>query len=273
MSVNPVNTAASAGRQDPRTDDAKLKKASRELESFFYLEMLKAMREGTGKDGLFSGGEEEDIVNGMFDEQISTLMASSENSPHFLFESIKSSGAAKGQSTTSVESVAPKINEAMAAYAGTAAAAVADAPAETDPTAVSGPAALVEQGRVSSPYGMRKDPIAGGMKMHRGVDIAAPSGSRIFAAGDGTVTFSGQRKGYGNLVVIKHSGGLTSLYAHNSTNIVNKGDTVKKGDTVALVGQTGRATGPHLHFEVRKGDHDVDPETLTAGNVNFSKVF
>ncbi len=114
-------------------------------------------------------------------------------------------------------------------------------------------------GRLTSGYGTRLDPFTGKAATHTGVDLAAPEGAVIPAAQDGTVVSAGPRGGYGNAVEIAHRDGSTTLYAHASEVLVHSGQHVSAGDTIALVGQTGRSTGPHLHFEVREGGHPVDP--------------
>ncbi len=97
--------------------------------------------------------------------------------------------------------------------------------------------------------------------MHEGVDISAPKGTGVLAADDGKVVYSDNSiRGYGNMIIIKHAGKLTTVYAHNRVNLVDTGDFVKKGQKIAEVGATGRASGPHLHFEVRIGEKPVDPE-------------
>lgn len=114
-------------------------------------------------------------------------------------------------------------------------------------------------GRISSGFGMRADPFHGEARHHRGVDVAAPGGSEILAAADGIVRFRGERGGYGNTVVLDHGGGVTTLYAHASELTVQEGDKVRKGEIIGRVGSTGRATGDHLHFEVRKDDRPISP--------------
>jgi lipoprotein NlpD len=94
---------------------------------------------------------------------------------------------------------------------------------------------------------------------HDGIDIAAPEGTPVRAAADGTVIYAGEQAGYGALVIVKHEDGLVTLYAHNSAVLVKDGARVRKGDPVARVGQTGRTTGPHLHFEVREGTRPKNP--------------
>ncbi|WP_024832285.1 murein hydrolase activator EnvC family protein [Ruminiclostridium josui] len=115
--------------------------------------------------------------------------------------------------------------------------------------------------RISSPYGYRIHPIYKVRKLHTGIDIDAPSGATIVAANSGKVIMAGWNGGYGNCVIIDHGGGLATLYAHQSKILVQVGDTLKKGDTVGKVGSTGLSTGPHLHFEVRKGGETTDPLT------------
>ena len=101
-------------------------------------------------------------------------------------------------------------------------------------------------GRITSDFGSR---FSG--RRHTGIDIAARSGQPIISAADGTVRFSGWRLGYGRTIIVQHAQGLKTLYAHNSRNLVRKGEKVRQGQAIALVGSTGRSTGPHLHFEVR----------------------
>jgi len=94
---------------------------------------------------------------------------------------------------------------------------------------------------------------------HDGIDIAAPEGSPVQAAADGTVIFVGKQSGYGNVVILRHEHGLVTVYAHNSAALVREGEHVTRGQQVARVGQTGRTTGPHLHFEVRDGVRPKNP--------------
>jgi len=113
--------------------------------------------------------------------------------------------------------------------------------------------------RISSPYGYRNHPIYKTKKFHSGVDLAAPGGSNILAAADGTVKMSGWNGGYGNCVVIDHGGGISTLYGHASRNLVVKGQKVTKGQVIAKVGTTGNSTGNHLHFEVLINGKTTDP--------------
>jgi murein DD-endopeptidase MepM/ murein hydrolase activator NlpD len=107
---------------------------------------------------------------------------------------------------------------------------------------------------IGSPFGARWG------KPHEGIDLPAPVGTPVFAAADGRVVYAGAGiRGYGNLIVLKHAGDLLTAYAHNSVLLVSQGQSVRSGDRIALVGQSGHATGPHLHFEVRRGQIPRDP--------------
>lgn len=115
--------------------------------------------------------------------------------------------------------------------------------------------------RVGSGFGMRKDPIDSTMKMHKGIDIAAPTGTKVYAAGSGKVLkITSSDDGYGNCIVIEHGYGFVSRYAHLSGFKIKEGDEVKKGDLIGLVGSTGRSTGPHLHYEIEKDGEKIDPK-------------
>jgi lipoprotein NlpD len=94
---------------------------------------------------------------------------------------------------------------------------------------------------------------------HDGIDLAAPEGTAVAAAADGTVIYAGEQPGYGAVVIVRHDGGLVTLYAHNSAVLVRDGARVSRGQAIAKVGQTGRTTGPHLHFEVREGTRPRNP--------------
>jgi len=114
-------------------------------------------------------------------------------------------------------------------------------------------------GRLSSTFGSRVHPISHVTKHHDGLDIATSKGTPIRSAGAGVVVFAGRRHGYGNVVEIDHGFGYHTLYAHASKLLVEVGQEIARGQEIALVGSTGRSTGPHLHFEVSVDDQKVDP--------------
>ena len=141
----------------------------------------------------------------------------------------------------------------------TGSATVEAAPGATAATDLGAPTALrwpltTIHVLIGSPFGARWG------KPHEGIDLPAPVGTPVFAAADGRVVYAGSAiRGYGNLIVLKHGGDLLTAYAHNSVLLVSQGQTVRAGDRIALVGQSGHATGPHLHFEVRSGQIPRDP--------------
>jgi len=113
------------------------------------------------------------------------------------------------------------------------------------------------RGRVTSSYGIRV--LNGRKEFHSGIDIGSPTGTNIVAAESGRVSYTGYMRGYGNVIILSHDGGYSTVYGHNSVNLVKKGQYVKKGGTIGKVGRTGNATGPHLHFEVRLSGKPVNP--------------
>ncbi len=122
----------------------------------------------------------------------------------------------------------------------------------------------LEFSRVSSGFGMRRHPIHSSWRAHQGVDYAAPIGTRVRAVGDGTVDFAGRKGGYGNVVILRHRGQNTTLYAHlnNFARGIHRGARVTQGETIAAVGQTGWATGPHVHYEFRVAGQARNPLTM-----------
>ena len=122
----------------------------------------------------------------------------------------------------------------------------------------------VDGARMSSGFGMRKHPILGYTKMHKGVDFAAPTGTPIYAAGDGTIDFAGRKNGYGNYIALRHSGEIKTAYAHmyRFAAGMKRGARVKQGEVIGYVGATGRATGPHLHYEVVVNGRQVNPRSI-----------
>ena len=122
----------------------------------------------------------------------------------------------------------------------------------------------VRRGWISSPYGRRVDPFNGRPAWHTGVDFAGKPGSDVIAVAGGVVAFTGERGGYGNLIEIQHGDGLATRYAHHEEALVRAGDVVKKGQVIARMGNTGRSTGHHVHFEVLKDGRLINPSRYIA---------
>ncbi len=130
-----------------------------------------------------------------------------------------------------------------------------------------GSAAMPVSGRLTSGFGMRRHPVLGYLRMHKGLDIAAPHGAPIRAAMDGVVAMAGRAGGYGNWVKLSHPGGMATGYGHMSRIAVNSGARVARGDVIGYVGSTGISTGPHLHYELWKNGVPVSP-----GKVTFESI-
>lgn len=123
---------------------------------------------------------------------------------------------------------------------------------------------ITSSARMSSGFGYRVHPVTGKTQFHKGMDFAAPIGTPIYATGNGVVTFSGWGTGYGRYVEIDHGNGTMTRYPHTSANYVSVGDTVSANQHIADVGNTGRSTGAHLHYEVRQNGQAVNPQTYLA---------
>lgn len=121
------------------------------------------------------------------------------------------------------------------------------------------PTLIPVNGWVTSDFGMRRHPMGRYVKMHNGIDIASPVGTPVKSPADGKVVFSGPRAGYGNMLIIDHGYGVTTVFAHASALSVKRGEGVKRGEVVAKVGSTGASTGPHLHYEVQVDGIPSDP--------------
>ena len=204
-----------------KSGDAKDPKAvAAKVQGMFMEVMLKAMEDSVdAEDGLFGGSASSDIYRGMLREQLASAMSTQMNSP------------LETQLKKAFDKAASKTEESET---------------EKDQSP-----ALPVPGVISSPQGWRRDPINGQTRYHAGTDIAAPAGTPIRAVEGGRVIESGANGGYGNMVLIQTEDGRKMLYAHNNQNFVRPGDWVSRGDTIAEVGSTGRATGPHVHFEVK----------------------
>jgi murein DD-endopeptidase MepM/ murein hydrolase activator NlpD len=117
----------------------------------------------------------------------------------------------------------------------------------------------VRAGFVSSYFGARQDPFTGHQAFHKGIDMATQAGADVVAVAAGVVTFAGERAGYGTMVEVSHGNGYVTRYGHNAKTLVHVGQTVTRGEALALVGSTGRSTGPHVHFEVLRNGRQVNP--------------
>jgi murein DD-endopeptidase MepM/ murein hydrolase activator NlpD len=205
--------------------------AAKEFEGFMVGLLAKQMRSSV-PDGPWSNGAMATFAD-LFDQEIGKRVA--EGGAFGLQDSVlKSLTARRGQADPTQRL----------------------APAHPMPTEAIGHAV----GRVTSQFGERRDPFTGEHRAHHGIDFAAPAGTPIRAAADGVVRFAGKRGGYGNVVIVEHADGTETRYAHCKELSVQRGAAVSAGENIATVGSTGRSTGPHLHFELRRGGEAVDPK-------------
>ena len=230
------------GVEKTGVDQVRLKKAISDFEAIFINQMLKSMRNTINKSGLIDGGNSEEIYTSLIDAEVSKFIASGTGIG--LYEVLSRQLIGAEASDGGPGPITPELMERMEELGSL-----------TFPTS----------GAVSSGFGMRKDPIRGTMGFHHGIDIAASKGAPIYPISDGEVIFSGEKNAYGRVVEVAHADGYITRYAHNSENLVKRGDLVKGSEPIALVGDTGRSAGPHLHFEVLREGVNIDPIKLFYG--------
>lgn len=124
------------------------------------------------------------------------------------------------------------------------------------------PQGIPVDGQLTSGFGMRVHPLSGQKILHSGIDLSAPSGTPVHATADGIVSYSGWSRGNGNIVVVEHGHGFSTVYAHNTKNLAKVGQTVRRGQKISTTGSTGVSTGPHVHYEVWKNGTCVNPESF-----------
>jgi murein DD-endopeptidase MepM/ murein hydrolase activator NlpD len=241
----PLNIEGYRGRTDPEA----MKAVAKEMEAMFAYEMIKVMRETANLSSKGDLGK--DTYMSMFDQQLSKLFAERGLGLQEMLRRGMKNIAEKSAPTPKVPDTQEKRPGEQVQHQAHLAEIKTLLPDEYG-------------AHISSGYGQRKDPFTGETKFHHGLDIAAPEGTDIHPLRRGTVLFSGEQKGYGNVVIIDHGNGFVSKYAHNQANLVAQGQVVDINTVIAQVGSTGRSTGPHIHFEVLyRGEH-VDPDMLTA---------
>lgn len=251
---------AAATPEEQAQQRAELRQAAQDFEALFLNLLVREMRPKS-EGGLFGDGLGSEIYEDLFDTELSKVM--SKTGQLGLAEMIEKQvsmllgledpqdGVISG--TTFGRSLPKQIGRAAVKTYRTVEKSVKEALEKLIRPVV---------GPVSSSFGLRTDPIDGAQREHKGVDIAVAKGTPVKAAADGKVVFSSSAPGYGNMVIVEHADGFESRYAHNDNNFVSKGEEVKAGQVVASVGESGRSTGPHLHFEVRKDGDPIDPLTL-----------
>jgi len=249
QTVSPATAEAPRFRRQ-RDEDKALREACGQFESLMLHQLLKGMRRTVAEARLLHGGAGESVWRDLYDQALAEEGAKTGDLglAEMLYRELKGLRPSPKEIRTQPGSIRPS-------------PAVQAEPEVSEPAEVPESQGLLlpVEGRLSSFFGLREHPILGGLRMHSGLDIAAPEGSPIRAARAGVVVFSGSRDGYGQVVEIDHGQGLTTLYGHNQQNLVQEGQLVRQGQIIALVGETGLATGPHVHFETRRQGRAVDP--------------
>ncbi|SDN33770.1 Rod binding protein [Desulfonauticus submarinus] len=254
----------------------KLKQACNDFEAIFLQKMWEQMRKTVPKEGYLHS-KEEDMYLSLFDQELGKVLAKSGGIglANLMFEQLKEKldqqedkvenkvHIKQGDNSLSsldnkIERLAKKIElkhqpgkGGIPRLGGIKKISFLDLKEDNFIWPVNG--------RISSGFGWRLDPFTATRAWHSGVDIAVPIGTEVRACMSGKVVFAGEKSGYGNLVIIKHKNGIASYYAHNSKLLVEKGQFVRFGQKIALSGDSGRSTGPHLHFELRNGDIALNP--------------
>ena len=256
---NKIRTAqASAG---PGQNE-ELKKVSQEFEAIFIAQLLKVMRETIEESGLTEGGFGKSIYTELFDQEVALSMArrGALGISDLLYRNLLDQNS---QSTTGAGSPVPE------GGAGTTASPASEGNQGGTELDISD-LQLPVQAPVSSRFGLRKDPFTGRTRFHKGLDLSAPEGMTVVPALPGTVVSARYENGYGNTVVVRHSGGLLTRYGHLGSIRVKAGDVIDSAAALGTVGSTGRSTGPHLHFEVIRSGERIDPSTLHSLNSHQS---
>ena len=237
----------------PKAPEAPARQAAKQLEAFFLRQFL---TEARPKGGMMDGGFAGDTFRDMLDSALADSMSNAGGLG--LSASFESALGGEPPPPTGL-AIATAIP--MGPRAASPSMAATLAPVEAHAHA---PGEMVRPavGRFSSRFGIRIDPIEHTRKGHNGLDIAAPTGTPVVAALGGTVERAGPAGTYGNLVVVRHPDGSETRYAHLSAISVKSGQRVEAGAPLGAVGTTGRSTGPHLHFEVRRDGRPVDPWPL-----------
>ena len=246
--------ATDAGAR-PEADRARIAEAAKQFEAMFLLQMLKQMRQSMLADENEEPGLGAGTMFDTIDAELSKQLAGQSGGlASTMFEAMSKADASGASSTSTLSPVPAAISLSPAPPLPLSHEHEIDAKTE----AVSGTTSAA--GDITSGFGWRKDPFTGTSRFHAGVDIRASYGRDVATVAAGRVVAAGVEGGYGQSVIVEHAPGLRTRYAHLSEIDVQPGQAIESGSVVGKVGQSGRATGPHLHFEVLKNGKAVNPE-------------
>jgi murein DD-endopeptidase MepM/ murein hydrolase activator NlpD len=237
------------------TDPKKVVQLAQEFEAMLMLQMVRQMRQSLSFDDEKEAGFGNETMTDTIDIELSRYLA-------------RAGGIGLGKMVE--QSLTKQLQGASPAADSTQDGLPLPAPATALPTGapaalpLASPLNMPLDSKTTSGFGWRNDPLGQGRKFHAGVDLRAAYGTAVPAAASGEVTFAGDQGGYGTTVVVQHEDGLETRYAHLSSMDVQAGDRVEAGQSVGRVGNSGRSTAPHLHFEVRRHGQQVDPAEVTG---------
>ena len=257
--IRAAQGAASGDRQK-----SELKKVAQEFEAVFVAYLLKVMRETIEESGLLEGGFGKSIYTELFDQEVSLSLAKrgTLGISDLLYKNLSNRIDAEENKTSDQPLDADPVDTPTTPSTSSSQKMEASDMQQCEITDLQ----LPVQASISSAFGMRMHPLTHQERFHKGLDLAAPEGMKVVPALSGTVVSAGYESGYGNTVLIEHSGGLQTRYGHLGSINVKAGDSVASQDALGTVGNTGRSTGPHLHFEVIRMGNPVDP--LARLNLN-----
>ena len=265
MSIDITNIAAQGKSLNPGDDAGvsreQIVQLAQQFEAMLMTQMLREMRrsmldEEEHEEDSFGGSTLTDTAD------IEFAQAMARSGGIGLTDALLKSFEQQVTGTSAVPQT-PSVLAPEAALSALPIPVAAAAPRTIDPVALT---EITAKAPISSQFGWRQDPLTGAAKFHNGVDIAVAYGREVKSAAAGTVAFSGVQNGYGNTIVIDHADGRQTRYAHLSEQLVRAGDRVVEGQIVGKSGNSGRSTGPHLHFEMLVNGRPVDPRSTTPGD-------
>jgi len=238
-----------------------VKEATESFEAIFIKDLLTVMRKATSEGGLFNSGNSGKIYSSMIDTELSKNLAKGRGLGlgQMLLRQLEKDGVTdgpKGMKPLKAEQVPdkgvglPELKGVKVLSGGAGKVLKYELPVE---------------GVVSSNFGMRTHPIKQSKEFHNGMDISTYEGAPVYPAADGEVSYVGKSDSYGNFVEVKHDDGIVSRYAHLHSHLVKEGDTVKTSRPFAFVGNSGRSTAAHLHFELLRDGKALNPDSLLGG--------
>ncbi len=244
---------------------------AKEFEALLVAQLIGAMRKTIPDGGMLQASAARKMLDGAFDAELARSITAGADLgvARQLTAQLERRGAAASPASGAAATTPAPVSERQAAGPLGAAGPVAASGAPALSAYQAAEHVLPLEGRVTSEFGVRQDPLTGAPRFHGGIDVAAPPGSAIRAAAAGEVVFSGRSGPSGNMVAVRHADGVVTSYAHAARTFVRIGQKVVAGDVLATVGSTGRSTGPHLHFAVERGGQALDPAAFLKDATPF----